>query len=132
MNRSRALTGFFLAVCAGLLIVSGCSTSSKDDAASTTTSSSKPSGDKAAFCREVNTVNNIGESPGTTLAEAQTNDLIKALQSASNDAPNDVPADMKNVITALLADLQAPTESLPPSFNTNGDKLAQYAADYCG
>jgi len=39
---------------------------------------------------------------------------------------------MTNAITALIADLQAPTENLPPSFNTNGDKLAQAAADYCG
>lgn len=146
MNRLQVPARLFLAVCASLLFVSGCSTSSKDDAASTTPSTSattpstsattpgtsEPSGDKAAFCREVNTANNIFESPGTTLNDTQTADMIKALESASNGAPNDVPADMNNVITAMLADLQAPTGKLPPNFTTNGQKLAQYAADYCG
>ena len=131
VNRCRAVAGLFLTVCAGLFILTGCFFEEGDSTSSTTTSS-KPGGDKAAFCRDVNTANNIAEQPGTTLSDTQTDDMIKALQSASKKAPDDVPADMKNVIDALLADLQAPGTSLPPSFNTNGDKLAQGAANYCG
>ncbi len=130
VNRCRAVAGLFLTVCAGLFILTGCFFEEGDSTSSTT--SPKSSGDKAAFCRDVNTAVNIAESPGPSLNETQTNDMIKALQSASNEAPDDVPADMKSAITALLADLQAPTENIPPSFNTNGDKLSQGAADYCG
>jgi len=139
VNRCRAVAGLFLTVCAGLFILTGCFSDENSEIADDVmrdervTTSSKPSGDKTAFCRDVNTVNNIGEQPGNTLNETQTDDMIKALQSASNEAPDDVPADMKNVINALLADLQAPpSDEAVASFNTNGDKLAQGAADYCG
>ncbi len=84
-----------------------------------------------AFCHDVNTATSIAESRGSTRNETQNDQMIKALQSAYGAAPDDVPDDIKAVINSLTADLQAPTESLPPSFNTNGDKLAQFAADYC-
>ena len=58
--------------------------------------------------------------------------MIKALQGASNGTSADVPTDFAAVITAMLADMQAPIASLPPSFSTDGDKLAQYAVNYCG
>jgi len=139
VNRCRAVAGLFLTVCASLFILTGCFSDENSEIADDVmrdervTTSSKPSGDKTAFCRDVNTANNIGEQPGNTLNETQTDDMIKALQSASNEAPDDVPADMKSAINALLADLQAPpSDEAVASFTTNGDKLAQGAADYCG
>ena len=154
MNRGRVVARLFLAVCAGLLVLAGCSTASEEDSTSGTgkstsgttsnttpaatsaspsgTSSALPSAAKESFCRDANTAVNIMESPGTTLSEAQTNDMIKALESASNGAPNDVPADLADVIASMLADLQAPTTGLPPSFDADGNKLAQITATYCG
>ncbi len=96
------------------------------------TSTVAPIASKEAFCRDINSAVNIQESSASTLTEAQTDDMIKAPQIASNEAPADVPANFKRVVTSMLADLQAPTTSLPPSWNTNATKLAQYAGDYCG
>ena len=91
-----------------------------------------PTGAKETFCRDVNTAVNITQTSGTTLTEAQTTDMTSALQKASTEAPSNVPADFAGVITAMLADLQAPTNSLPDSWNPNAEKLAIYAAEYCG
>lgn len=57
--------------------------------------------------------------------------MIDALESA-NHAPVNVPPATAGTINAMLADMQAPGTSLPPSFDTNGNALAQDAANYCG
>lgn len=137
------------ALSASLVILSGCSMAAKENtvsgtsttAASTSSSAtSTPSNttsamsgaSKESFCRDINTAVNVRESAGETLTDAQTTDMAAALETASTGTPSDVPPDFVTVINALLADLQAPTTTLPESWNPNADKLAQYAADYCG
>lgn len=138
MNRCPELRGLVLAVGAGVLAVSGCSADAwvnlpwSNTRSSSATTTVAPVGSKAAFCRDINSAVNTQESSDPVLTEAQTNDMIKALQSASNEAPADVPADFISVVTSMLADLQAPGTSLPSSWNPNATKLAQYAGDYCG
>lgn len=138
MKSCREVGGLMLAGCAGLLAVSGCSAYAYVDGPSSTTSSpsstssAAPVVSKEGFCRDVNTAVNIQASSSPTLTEDQTEGMIKALQSASTEAPTDVPADFLRVVTAMLADLQAPTDSLPPTWNPNVTKLGQYAASYCG
>lgn len=127
-----------LAGCASLLVLSGCTFAadkyggSGTQSSPSSTSSAAPVASKEAFCRDINTAVNTQASSDPVLTETQTDDMIKALQSASTEAPTDVPADFMRVVTAMLADLQAPTTSLPSSWNPNVTKLAQYAADYCG
>ena len=146
MNRAVLVAG---SLAAGLLVLTGCS--SKDDSASGKTSSpagettsapssstsvpsssnvsATPNASKETFCVDVNKAAAIIESPGTDLTADQNNDLLKALQSASDSAPSDVPAEFKEVITALISVGQGPTSE---SIGTNGQKLAANAERYCG
>lgn len=155
--RSRAITAICAPAVAGLLLLTGCSHPSNHPASptpSTTTASAStasanmtgavtatPAANtnnpaatgaaKADFCREVNTAINVLESPGTTLDAQQGETVTTALENASQSAI-DIPTGTTAIINAMLADLQAPTTTLPPSFATNQDKLAQNAASYCG
>lgn len=108
------------------------SATSSTSASPSTSDSAVPTGAKETFCRDVNTAVNITQTAGPTLTEAQTTDMTAALQTASTGAPSDVPVDFAGVITAMIADLQAPTNDLPDSWNPNAEKLARYAAEYCG
>ena len=138
MKRRRETGGLLLAGCAGLLVLSGCTFAadkyggSGTESSPSSTTGAAPVASKEAFCRDINSAVNTQASSDPVLTEAQTDDMIKALQSASSEAPADVPPDFMRVVTAMLADLQAPTTSLPASWNTNVTKLAQYAGDYCG
>jgi hypothetical protein len=150
-NRSRLAATICAPALAGLLLLTGCShptahaapqttpttASAIAPAADTATSTgglSSPAGSavKANFCRDINTVVNVLQSPGTNLDANQSNTVINALANAAQAAPVDTPPATADVINALLADMQAPTTTLPPSFATNATKLAQYAANYCG
>ncbi|TXI42527.1 MAG: hypothetical protein E6Q56_01205 [Mycobacterium sp.] len=120
---------------------SATSTTSTSTSTSTSTETSSPTGTampdaaKEAFCRDVNTAVNIFEAPGTQLSDTQTTDMINALESASKQAPGDVPGDLTAAITTMLADLQGLPGSngnLPPSFSENGRNMANYVAGYCG
>jgi len=146
MNRVVLVAG---SLAAGLLVLTGCS--SKDDSASGKTSSpggettsapssstsvpssssvsATPNASKETFCVNVNKAVGIIELPGTDLTADQYNDLLNALRSASDSAPSDVPAEFKEVITALIAVGQGP-DSEP--IDKNGEKLAANAAKYCG
>ena len=146
MNRVVLVAG---SLAAGLLVLTGCS--SKDDSASGKTSSpggettsapssstsvpssssvsATPNASKETFCVDVNKAVAIIESPGTELTADQNNDLLKALQSASDSAPSDVPAEFKEVITALIAVGQGPYSE---PIDKNGEKLAANAEEYCG
>lgn len=155
-RRPRFATRYAPAICTGLLILTGCSTtinegpktqtsgtgtSASSPTSSTppttgatgtsTTGSATPNAAKAGFCRDVNTAVNIFESPGTNLSDAQTTEMANALQSASNQAPSDVPPDFSAIITSMLAALQSSSDTLPPTFSDNGRTLADYAASYC-
>jgi hypothetical protein len=88
-----------------------------------------PSASKEAFCNDVNKAVAIIELPGTDLTTDQNNDLLKALWSASDAAPGDVPAGFKEVITALIAVGQGPDSE---SIEKNGQTLAANAERYCG
>jgi len=81
------------------------------------------------FCSEVNKAVAIIESPGTVLTTDQNNDLLKALWSASDTAPSDVPPEFKEAITALIAVGQGPDSE---SIDKNGQTLAANAERYCG
>ena len=146
MNRVVLVAG---GLAAGLLVLTGCSgkdgsasgkTSSSEEktttstaaAASATSSSSvsaTPSASKEAFCDNVNKAVAIIELPGTNLTTDQNNDLLKALWSASDGAPADVPAEFKEVITALIAVGQGPDSE---SIDKNGQTLAANAERDCG
>lgn len=153
MNRVLVVAG---GLAAGLIVLTGCS--GKDDSAagktnsaeekittstagttsapSTTTSvpssssvSATPSASKEAFCNDINKAVAIIELPGTQVTPEQNNDLLKALWSASDAAPSDVPAEFREVITALIAVGQGPDSE---SVEKNGEKLAANAEKYCG
>ena len=146
MNRVVLVAG---SLAAGLLVLTGCS--SKDDSASGKTSSpggettsapsssksvpssssvsATPNASKETFCVNVNKAVGIIELPGTDLTADQNNDLLDALRSASDSAPSDVPAEFKEVITALIAVGQGP-DSEP--IDKNGEALAADAERYCG
>lgn len=151
VNRSRVITAICAPAIAGLLLLTGCShpnthvtpptpsTSAHNANMSgavpaTATDTSGPPTTNAAksdFCREVNTAINVLESPGTNLSASQSETVTNALENA-NQSSADTPTGTTDVINAMLADLQAPTTNLPPSFAANQNKLAQDAATYCG
>lgn len=155
-HRPRFATRYSTAVCTGLLLLTGCSTTINEGqkpqtsgtgtsvtvptsptapttgaSGTSTTGSATPNASKAGFCRDVNTAVNIFESPGTDLSAAQTTEMANALKSASNQAPADVPPDFSAIITSMLAALQSSGDTLPPTFSDNGRTLADYAASYC-
>ena len=145
MNRVVLVAG---SLAAGLLVLTGCS--SKDDSASGKTSSAEgattsvpssstsvpssssvsatPNASKETFCVNVNKAVGIMELPGDPTTD-QNNDLGIALRSALDSAPSDVPAEFKEVITALIAVGQGP-DSEP--IDKNGQMLAADAERYCG
>gem|GEM_PF-2023962 len=146
MNRVVLVAG---SLAAGLLVLTACS--SKDDSASGKTSSpagettsapssstsvpssssvsATPNASKETFCDDVNKAVAILESPGTALTADQNSDLLKALWSASGSAPSDVPAEFKEVITALISVGQGPDSE---SVDRNAQTLAANAERYCG
>jgi hypothetical protein len=150
-KRGRVITAICTpAAVAGLLLLTGCThpnthaapppsssahiANTLDVTPATAHNSSSPSttsAAKAEFCRDINTAVNVLDSPGTNLSAAQSETVSSALESA-NQLSVDTPDGTTDVINALLADIQAPTTNLPPSFATNQHQLAQDAATYCG